>query len=65
MSARDFVEGEAMLDEEENEEELVDEYGEGEERLETGGNHYDSSEEDEDEDDDEDAVRAVSYDLTI
>ncbi|KAL4757508.1 chromatin-remodeling histone chaperone SPT6 [Aspergillus foveolatus] len=59
MSARDFVEGEAMLDEEENEEELVDEYGEGEERLETGGNQYDSSEEDEDEDDDEDAVRAV------
>ncbi|KAL4981733.1 transcription elongation factor spt6 [Aspergillus falconensis] len=59
MSARDFVEGEAMLDEEENEEEVVDEYGEGGERLDAGGNHYDSSEEDEDEDDDEDAVRAV------
>ncbi|KAL4951975.1 SH2 domain-containing protein [Aspergillus filifer] len=59
MSARDFVEGEALLDDEENEEELVDDYGEGGERVDRSGKHYDSSEEDEDEDDDEDAVAAV------
>ncbi|THC90801.1 hypothetical protein EYZ11_009737 [Aspergillus tanneri] len=59
MSTRDLIEGEAMLDEEENEEELVDDY-EGETREGARpANHYDSSEEDEDEDDDEEAARAV------
>ncbi|PIG80283.1 transcription elongation factor spt6 [Aspergillus arachidicola] len=61
MSARDLVEGEAMLDDEENEEELADDYdGEGEahQGVRTA-NHYDSSEEDDDDDDDEEAARAV------
>lgn len=62
MSARDFVEGEAMLDEEENEEEQEEDY-DGE-VLEGAGtvNHYDdSSEEEEEDDDDEEAARAVCY----
>ncbi|OJJ00948.1 hypothetical protein ASPVEDRAFT_596153 [Aspergillus versicolor CBS 583.65] len=58
MSARDLVEGEALIDDEENEEELVDDYGEGGERVDTSGKHYDSSEEEED-DDDEEAAQAV------
>ncbi|PWY79366.1 transcription elongation factor SPT6 [Aspergillus sclerotioniger CBS 115572] len=59
MSARDLVEGEAMIDDDENEEELADDY-EGEVREGAGtNNHYDSSEEDEDDDDDEEAARAV------
>ncbi|GMF73420.1 unnamed protein product [Aspergillus oryzae] len=62
MSARDLVEGEAMLDDEENEEELADDYdGEGEAHQGAGtANPYDSSEEDDDDDDDEEAARAPS-----
>lgn len=58
MSARDLVEGEAMLDD--DEEELPDDY-EGEVREGAGTeNHFnDSSEEDEEDDDDEEAARAV------
>lgn len=65
MSARDLVEGEAMLDDEENEEELADDYdGEGETHQGAGtANHYDSSEEDDDDDDDEEAARAVGPQL--
>ncbi|KAL2816304.1 transcription elongation factor spt6 [Aspergillus granulosus] len=61
MSARDLVVGEAVLDDDENEDELVDDYdGEGDERgADRGADHYDSSEEDEDEDDDEEAAQAV------
>ncbi|KAL4805285.1 SH2 domain-containing protein [Aspergillus unguis] len=59
MSARDLVEGEAMLDDEENEEELVDDYGADGERIDRRSQHYDSSEEDEEEDDDEEAAQAV------
>ncbi|PYI00394.1 transcription elongation factor SPT6 [Aspergillus sclerotiicarbonarius CBS 121057] len=60
MSARDLVEGEAMIDDDENEEELADDYeGEVREGAGTNNNHYDSSEEDEDDDDDEEAARAV------
>lgn len=61
MSLRNLVEGEAMLDDDENDEEVADDF-EGEVREGAGTvNHYnDSSEEDEDEDDDEEAARAVS-----
>ncbi|KAL4783925.1 transcription elongation factor spt6 [Aspergillus varians] len=59
MSARELVEGEALLDDEENEEEVVEDYGEGGGLGERDVNRYDSSEEDEDEDDDEEAARAV------
>lgn len=61
MSLRDLVEGEAMMDDDENDEEAVDDY-DGEVREGAGTvNHYnDSSEEDEDEDDDEEAARQVS-----
>lgn len=61
MSLRDLVEGEAMMDDDENDAEAVDDY-DGEVREGTGTvNHYnDSSEEDEDEDDDEEAARQVS-----
>ncbi|KKK24507.1 putative transcription elongation factor SPT6 [Aspergillus rambellii] len=62
MSTRDLVQGEAVLDDEENDDELVDDYGgEGGEGQHAGvANHYDdSSEEDDDEDDDEEAARAV------
>ncbi|KAL2823506.1 SH2 domain-containing protein [Aspergillus cavernicola] len=59
MSARYLLEGEAVVDDDENDEELLDDYGEGEGPVNTGGaGHYDSSEEDED-DDDEEAARAV------
>lgn len=61
MSARDLVEGEAMLDDDENEEELADEYdGQGPEGPRPADPYGDSSEEDED-DDDEDAARAVCF----
>ncbi|KAI9928030.1 hypothetical protein ASPWEDRAFT_173677 [Aspergillus wentii DTO 134E9] len=65
MSARDFVVGEAELDDDDNEE-LVDDYdgegegeGEGQQGAGTVNDNNDSSEEDEDEDDDEEAARAV------
>lgn len=61
MSLRDLVEGEAMLDDEENDADVVDDFGgEGEEGDRPNKHFDDSSEEDEDEDDDEDAARAVS-----
>ena len=60
MSARDLVEGEAMIDDDENDEELADDYdGDVREGAGTNNNQYDSSEEEE-EDDDEEAARAVS-----
>ncbi|RJE26688.1 hypothetical protein PHISCL_01012 [Aspergillus sclerotialis] len=59
MSARDLVEGEAMLDDDDENEELADEYdGQGPEPSGPTNHYNDSSEEDED-DDDEDAARAV------
>lgn len=62
MSLRDLVEGEAMLDDEENDEEVsAGDYDEDRRDGPSRERHYDdSSEEDEDEDDDEDAARAVS-----
>ncbi|PYH90560.1 transcription elongation factor SPT6 [Aspergillus ellipticus CBS 707.79] len=59
MSARHLVEGEAMIDDDENDEGLADDY-DGQVREGAGtNNNYDSSEEDEDDDDDEEAARAV------
>lgn len=61
MSLRDLVEGEAMLDDEENEGEVSENYDEDRRDGPSTERRYDdSSEEDEDEDDDEDAARAVS-----
>jgi transcription elongation factor SPT6 len=62
MSARDFLEGEAMLDDEENEneEEQEEDYdGEVREGAGTVNRYNDSSEEEEEDDDDEEAARAV------
>jgi transcription elongation factor SPT6 len=61
MSLRDLVEGEAIMDDDENDEELPDDY-DGEVRQGAGTtNHYnDSSEEEDEEEDDEEAARAVS-----
>ncbi|KAJ5116450.1 Transcription elongation factor Spt6 [Penicillium angulare] len=60
MSLRDLVEGEAMLDDEENDADVADDFdGEGEPGAGNKNHYNDSSEEDEDEDDDEDAARAV------
>jgi TATA-binding protein-associated factor Taf7 len=64
MSARDFVEGEAVLDDEENEneEEQEEDYdGEVHEGAGTMNHYNDSSEEEEEDDDDEEAARAVCY----
>lgn len=61
MSLRDLVEGEAMLDDDENDEEVADDFdGEVREGAGTANHFNDSSEEDEDEDDDEEAARQVS-----
>lgn len=68
MSLRDLVDGEARMDDDDNDEEVPDEYGgeEGEGEVREGAgtnNHYnDSSEEEDEEEDDEEAARAVSYD---
>ncbi|OJJ43382.1 hypothetical protein ASPZODRAFT_136232 [Penicilliopsis zonata CBS 506.65] len=59
MSTRDLVEGEAVLDDEENDEHSEDYDGEVREGAGTAGGYDDSSEEDEEEDDDEEAARAV------
>ncbi|KAJ5738305.1 hypothetical protein N7493_001460 [Penicillium malachiteum] len=60
MSLRDLVEGEAMLDDEENDGDVVDDFeGDGDDDRRRNNDFDDSSEEDEDEDDDEDAARAV------
>lgn len=59
MSARDLIEGEAALEDDDNED-AYDEYdaeGLGEEPL--SKRFEDSSDEEEDEDDDEEAARAV------
>jgi hypothetical protein len=60
MSTNDLIEGEAFLDEEENDESFDEETGEVRQAHGTGSGPYgDSSEEDDDEEDDEEAARAV------
>lgn len=58
MSLRDLIEGEAVMDDED--EEVADDYdAEGRQGPGTTANHYDSSEEEDEEEDDEEAARAV------
>ena len=59
MSARDLIEGEAELDDEENDESFDEETGEVKKRTNGVNGHLDDSSEEEEEDDDEDAARAV------
>ena len=59
MSARDLIEGEAELDEEENDESFDEETGEAVRRTNGVNGHLDDSSEEEEDDDDEDAARAV------
>ncbi|KAJ6153827.1 Transcription elongation factor spt6 [Penicillium chermesinum] len=60
MSLRDLIEGEAMLDDEENDEDVPEDFdGEDEDAPRRPHEFNDSSEEDEEEDDDEEARRAV------
>ncbi|CAG8161035.1 unnamed protein product [Penicillium olsonii] len=64
MSLRDLVEGEAIMDDDENDEEVPDDYdGEGQVHEGAGTtNHYnDSSEEEDEEEDDEEAARASKF----
>lgn len=61
MSLRDLVEGEAMLDDDENDEEVAGEDYDGEGREGAGApNHYNDSSEEDEEEDDEEAARQVS-----
>lgn len=66
MSLRDLVEGEAIMDDDENDQELADEYdGEGHQGAGTTNHYNDSSEEEDEEEDDEEAARAVSIGLIL
>ena len=60
MSARDLIEGEAELDDEENDESFDEETGEVRKRTNGVNGHLTDSSEEEEDDDDEDAARAVS-----
>lgn len=61
MSTRDLIEGEALLDDEDNEEEFDEETGEPVRGPSAGepNTYDDSSEEDDEEEEDEEAARAV------
>lgn len=61
MSMRDLINGEAELDDEENDESFDEETGEPLRRKGAENGHIDdSSEEEDDDDDDEEAARAVT-----
>ncbi|KAJ6086972.1 hypothetical protein N7467_005886 [Penicillium canescens] len=59
MSLRDLIEGEALMDDDENEEVPDDYDGQVREGAGTSNHYNDSSEEDDEEEDDEEAARAV------
>ncbi|SLM33592.1 transcription elongation factor spt6 [Lasallia pustulata] len=59
MSARDLIEGEAELDDEEGDESFDEETGEVTRKTNGVNGHIDDSSEEEDDDDDEEAARAV------
>ena len=60
MSARDLIEGEAELDDEEGDESFDEETGEVTRKTNGVNGHLDDSSEEEDDDDDEEAARLVS-----
>lgn len=62
MSARDLIEGEAELDDDEGDESFDEETGEVTRKTNGVNGHIDDSSEEEDDDDDEEAARAVSLD---
>ena len=64
MSARDLIEGEAELDDEEGDESFDEETGEVRRKTNGVNGHIDDSSE-EDDDDDEEAARAVSLDASF
>lgn len=64
MSARDLIEGEAELDDEEGDESFDEETGEVTRKTNGVNGHIDDSSEEEDDDDDEEAARAVSLDAS-
>ncbi|KAL9110100.1 MAG: hypothetical protein Q9227_005293 [Pyrenula ochraceoflavens] len=57
MSARDLIEGEAILDDEEDDESFDEETGEVRQRSNGVNGHFDDSSEEDDEEDDEEAAR--------
>lgn len=64
MSLRDLIEGEAVMDDED--EEVADDYdAEGRQGAGTTNHYNDSSEEEDEEEDDEEAARAVSFDRPL
>jgi transcription elongation factor SPT6 len=66
MSLRDLIEGEAIMDDDENDEGVADDYdGEGREGAGTRNHYNDSSEEEDEEEDDEEAARAVRFALDL
>lgn len=65
MSARDLIEGEAELDDEEGDESFDEETGAVSRKTNGANGHLDDSSEEEDDDDDEEAARAVSIDAFV
>lgn len=61
MSMRDLIQGEAELDDEENDESFDEETGEFRPGKERRNGHIDDSSEEEEDDDDEEAARAVCF----
>lgn len=65
MSMQDLIQGEAELDDEENDESFDEETGEPLPGKDRKNGHIDDSSEEEDDDDDEEAARAVRCYLTL
>jgi hypothetical protein len=65
MSLRDLVDGEALMDDDENDEGMDDYDGQGREGAENTNHYNDSSDEDDEDEDDEEAQRAVSLDWSF
>lgn len=64
MSLRDLIEGEAVMDD--DDEEVADDFdAEGRQGARPTNHYDDSSEEEDEEEDDEEAARAVSFDLSL